>query len=148
MNRAYPLRYIATLIWIGFILGISFMEAPLKFQAPSVTLSIGLEIGKLVFGTLNKIEWVLLGMAIISFLVAGSDRRDKVLVALLLFVLMVQTFYLLPVLDARADLIISGQVPDPSNLHLLYIILEIVKVILLGITTFAFIYPRSDDSFL
>ena len=47
-----------TFLWIGFVCAISFMEAWLKFQAPEVTLSIGLGIGRLVFQTLNKIEWV------------------------------------------------------------------------------------------
>ncbi len=32
------------------------MEAPHKFQAPGITLVLGLGIGKLVFFTLNKVE--------------------------------------------------------------------------------------------
>ena len=49
------------LIWFGLTLGLSFIETPLKFQAPGVTLTIGLEIGRLVFGVLNKIE---IGLAV------------------------------------------------------------------------------------
>jgi len=40
--------------WLGMILGISFLEAPLKFQAPNMTLVLGLGVGKLVFSALNK----------------------------------------------------------------------------------------------
>ncbi|MEO8647987.1 MAG: hypothetical protein ABI539_02355 [Acidobacteriota bacterium] len=46
-------------VWSGMLAAISFMEAPLKFQAPGVTLPIGLGIGRLVFFALNKAEIVL-----------------------------------------------------------------------------------------
>ncbi|MCA1625352.1 MAG: hypothetical protein LC778_16450 [Acidobacteria bacterium] len=34
-------------IWFGLIGGISFMEAPLKFQAPNITIPLGLGMGVL-----------------------------------------------------------------------------------------------------
>lgn len=37
------------LLWLGMIVGISFVATPLKFQAPGVTLGIGLEISRLWF---------------------------------------------------------------------------------------------------
>ena len=46
------------LIWLGMVLGISFLEAAVKFLAPSVTLEIGLDIGRYVFGAFNKVECV------------------------------------------------------------------------------------------
>ena len=140
MNKWYPLRYIAALIWIGFLLAISFMEAPLKFQAPSVTLAIGLEIGQLVFQTLNKVEWVLLLMIILSLILSESNRRSKVLVSIVALILLIQTFYLLPELDRRAEMIIAGTEPPASNLHLLYVLLEIFKLVLLFFTSVHFIY--------
>ena len=45
------------LVWTGMIAGISFLETPLKFRAPGVTLPLGLGIGQLVFRALNKTEW-------------------------------------------------------------------------------------------
>ena len=36
-------------IWTGMVLGISFLEAPLKFQAPNITTILGLGIGKIVY---------------------------------------------------------------------------------------------------
>lgn len=46
----YPVAIAAVFIWIGFVGVISFMEAWLKFRAPGITLSLGLGIGRLVFG--------------------------------------------------------------------------------------------------
>ena len=60
MSKNYVILLIMSIfIWIGLLGGISFLEAWLKFRAPEVTLSIGLGIGKLVFGALNKIELLL-----------------------------------------------------------------------------------------
>ena len=44
------------LIWLGMVLGISFLEAPVKFRAPTLTRSVGLDVGRHVFGFFNKVE--------------------------------------------------------------------------------------------
>jgi hypothetical protein len=68
------------LFWLGMIVGISFVATPLKFQVPSVTLGIGLDIGRLVFGVFNKIE---IAFAILmAFLILLSEKKDKSLVVL------------------------------------------------------------------
>jgi hypothetical protein len=35
------------------------MEAPVKFKAPSLTLSVGVDVGRTVFWALNRVEIVL-----------------------------------------------------------------------------------------
>jgi len=126
----YPLALAATFIWVGFVGGISFMEAWLKFQAPGVSLSIGLGIGKLVFAALNKVEWVLGILIGIDFWKKGFSLdfiRGLYLLPLLL--LIIQSVWVLPQLDLRADLIIEGVNPGPSNLHFYYVGMEVVKAI-------------------
>ena len=57
------------ILWLGFVLSISFMEAWLKFQAEGVTQLIGLNIGKLIFFALNKVElffMIILSVTILS----------------------------------------------------------------------------------
>ena len=46
-------------VWLGMVLAISFLEAPLRFRAAGVTLALGLGIGRLVFAALNRVEAVL-----------------------------------------------------------------------------------------
>ncbi len=119
-----------TLLWIGFLCAISFMEAWLKFRAEGVTLPIGLSIGKLIFGVLNKVELFL------ALLIFGILFRSKSLThqsflwfyaafALLLF----QTFYLLPELDARAAMIIAGETVQKSYTHFVYVAFDFLKTI-------------------
>ncbi|MCB9034619.1 MAG: hypothetical protein H6553_12335 [Chitinophagales bacterium] len=120
------------LIWLGMVLGISFVEAPLKFQAPNITLALGLGIGRLVFNALNKIEWLCLILTSVGFLSAIKYKNILLIfIIILLIILLFQTFYLLPKLDTRAIAIIDGASVAKSSLHLIYVIIEIFKVLLL-----------------
>lgn len=52
--------------WLGMVLAISFLEAPLKFRAPDVTLRIGLGISRIVFRALNVVEAALASVLVIA----------------------------------------------------------------------------------
>ncbi|PBQ33207.1 hypothetical protein CNR22_15970 [Sphingobacteriaceae bacterium] len=127
-------------LWIGFVCAISFMEAWLKFRAPGVNLSIGLGIGRLVFSALNKVEWVF-AIALVSTLLCskGSVSAPFNLFLLLAVILLVmQTFLLLPYLDARAQLHMDGKSVPASNAHLYYVAFEVTKTISLFIYSIKF----------
>lgn len=119
-------------VWFGLLGGISFMEAPLKFQAPGITLPLGLGIGRLVFFTLNKIEIALAILLLFTFVkIRPKGKSPLVLFAVIAFLLFLETFWLLPVLDARAVAVINGTAEPFSNLHVVYIIFDAIKFILL-----------------
>ena len=118
---------IITFIWIGFIGAISFMESWLKFQAPNITTKLGLGIGKLVFGALNILE-VAFTLIITSIILLSKKQQISYVFLIVVFVVALQTFWMLPTLNERAELIIKGiQVPK-SKLHFLYVLAEVIKV--------------------
>lgn len=123
-------------IWIGLISGISFLEAWLKFRAPGVTMQVGLGIGRLVFNALNKVEWVfallILGVFIWNWQIYQDWSNIYFLLALL--ILIVQTIWLLPLLDKRAKEIIEGKQFAPSHMHIYFVFGEAIKVATLCIT--------------
>lgn len=130
-----PVALIITFVWIGFVCAISFMESWLKFRAPNVTLSVGLGIGRIVFKALNRVEILLSVIIFISLLLSGQQlltMRNLAFFIPLLLVLM-QAFWLLPALDARAELRMQHAVLPPSNLHFYYIGTEVLKVVCLFI---------------
>lgn len=120
-------------IWIGFIGAISFMEAWLKFQAEGVTQKIGLSIGSLVFNALNKVEIVISVTILLVQLSIRNIFATKYLKKLLLpfSILVFQSIYLLPALDERAQLIIKNIDIKNSYDHIIYVFLEIIKMITL-----------------
>lgn len=125
-----PLILMCTFLWLGFVCAISFMEAWLKFRAPGITVPLGLGIGRLVFGALNKVEWVL---AIAIFICLIMNKMMAVNATTLFFlipllILVIQTTWLLPVLDVRAEQYITGKTMAAGNYHIYFIIAELLKV--------------------
>lgn len=132
MNGYLRLMILFAILWTGYVLAISFMEAPLKFTAPNITLALGVGIGKIVFHTLNKIEWVfVLAITVIYFLKAEIYPKYTFFIVLLLLILLIQTFGLYPILDKRAEIVINGGEPEPSYIHIVYIVTDAIKVLVL-----------------
>jgi len=122
---------ILVFIWFGYVAGISFLEAPLKFQAPGITLPLGLGIGRIVFSTLNKVELIFALATSLLVIFRCKEFIINFLTGLTCLTLCTQTIWLLPFLDARAETIINGNPSPPSGLHFVYIAFEAVKLILL-----------------
>jgi len=134
------MRVFIGLVWLGMILGVSFVATPLKFQLPGLTLEMALDIGRLVFGVFNKIEIVF--AVLMALLVVLSKQRDKSIVALgvVWLALVLQTLWLLPVLLDRIEVIVQGKKPAPSALHSIYVMLEVVKALALAVYGIVNIY--------
>ncbi|MCO6499892.1 MAG: hypothetical protein J5I47_05870 [Vicingus serpentipes] len=136
-KQQFNISLIFSFIWLGFICAISFMEAWLKFEADGVTLPIGLSIGKVVFTWLNRVEWMFALIIFFNFFISNHNLNySKALFIIVLVSLTLQSVWIFPLLEKRADLIISGQEVQRSFYHLFYIIIEFIKAIsllLLGI---------------
>lgn len=134
-QQKYPLVAASVFLWIGFVLAISFMEAPLKFRAPGITLALGLGIGHIVFAALNSIEWIF-ALAILSPFLFRQVRQvstDQLVFLGVLLILTVQTVWLLPELDTRAEQIIQHRVVHCSYHHICYVAADVLKVACLTI---------------
>ena len=122
-----------TFLWLGMIGAISFLEAPLKFRAPNVTLQIGLGIGRLVFRALNAVE-VVFAVAIMAVIVAGHPpMRVVAALAIALTALAVQLLAVRPRLNRRTDKVLAGLEAPHSHAHYAYVGLEVAKVIALAV---------------
>lgn len=119
--------------WLGMVVAISFIEAPLKFRAPGVTLPIGLGIGRLVFRALNLCELALAGTIIATFAVRLPVIGAAVSSGVAVVTLIVQLAAVRPLLNRRTRAVLAGTDAPGSRAHLVYIGLEVVKVIALVI---------------
>ena len=139
MMLSKTLKIAVPFVWLGMVLAISFMEAPLKFQAPGITIPLGLGIGRIVFFTLNKMEIVCALMLLFAFIRTRPNPRIMLVTfGVALLILFLETVWLLPVLDARAELVIAGTASPFSNSHIVYIVFDAIKLIslaVLGIAT-------------
>lgn len=129
MNVGASVDIAAAFLWLGLVGGISFVEAPLKFCAPNVTLQIGLSIGRVVFRALNALELVL-ALAITATFVAQRPPAG-VIAAFVVAVaaLVAQLFGVRPLLNRRSDEVLGGLNPARrSRAHYVYVGFELIKV--------------------
>jgi hypothetical protein len=115
-----------TFVWLGMVLGISFLEAPLKFRAPDVTLRIGLGIGRLVFRALNATE-AAFALIVLVALVVHPVGWAVVAAAVAIAVLATQLMLVRPRLTARSNAVLADRTPPRSHAHHAYVALETVK---------------------
>jgi hypothetical protein len=130
MSTAATVTIAAPFLWAGAVLAISFIEAPLKFRAPGITIPLGLGIGRLVFGALSVLEVVLAVATIVAASIADVGATTMRLAWAVAALLGLQLLLRVP-LDRRTRRVIAGDVAPGSPLHLVYIGLEVVKLALL-----------------
>lgn len=133
MTAALGVQIAAVFTWLGMVLAISFLEAPLKFRAPGITIPLGVGIGRLVFRALNIAEAVLWLAVLAGVLVSATDASPAqlALVVAVGVALGLGALVLRPLMDRKVRTEGSADHAPRTGLHLGYIALEVVKVGLL-----------------
>lgn len=131
MDAAVAVAVAALFVWLGMVLAISFLEAPLKFRAPGVTLQIGLGVGRLVFRALNACEVALAVAVVVCFVIEPPNTGIVVTAGAAIVTLLAQSVAVRPRLSRRSDVVLAGGKGPRSHAHWAYVGLEIVKVIAL-----------------
>jgi hypothetical protein len=131
MSTATAVAVGPTFVWLGMVLAISFLEAPLKFRAPGVTVQIGLGIGRVVFRALNTCELVLAALIVTSVLVGDPGRTATVGLLIAAGCLLAQLLLVRPRLAHRTRSVLAGGEVPRSRAHQAYVGLEMIKVVAL-----------------
>lgn len=133
-------------LWLGLLIGVSFVATPVKFQAASLTLPVALDVGRETFHLLNMLEWIVVVVLVAALWISGVASWRLFAGVLLLVIVALQTFWLLPTLDARVEQIIGGVMPPPTYHHIVYSILEVTKAIaLVALSISALVSLRSGN---
>lgn len=145
------------MLWSGFVLAISFMEAWVKFRAPFLPRHYGLDVGRTIFPVLNAIEVALCGtLCALKLFMKNTLAWSSLGVATT--ILISQVLYLTPKLVLMGKHVIYDAFPEaqptwnerqkqlfeslakevhskprpPSKLHLVYVVGELFKIIALA----------------
>ena len=146
------------LLWMGFVLAISFTEAWVKFQAPFLPKHYGLDVGRTVFPVLNAVE---VAFCVTLWLLHTTTTRFSSIKAPLsaaTIILLSQVVFFTPQLVLLGKHVIRDAFPTPdpkwtsyqeevyhdissevkrkarpsSKMHIVYVLQEFAKIILLG----------------
>ncbi|CCH77280.1 conserved membrane hypothetical protein [Nostocoides japonicum T1-X7] len=131
MSTAQSIAVAITFVWLGMVLAISFIEAPVKFRAPDVTLRIGLGIGRLVFRVLNVVELVLAVVLAVCLVMGTFAAAAEAFLLVACVLLLAQLLAVRPRLNRRTRAVLEGLDAPGSHAHRAYIGLECAKVVVL-----------------
>lgn len=137
MNHWLGLAVAAVFVWLGMVLAISFLEAPLKFRAPGITIPLGLGIGRLVFRALNMCEVVLAAVALVGVVLGHAPTGALVALGVAVVALGAQVLGVRPALARRSDAVLAdARVAESgrSRAHLVYVGCEGAKVVALVVS--------------
>ena len=115
-------------LWVGIVLGVSMIATPVRFTATTITREIALDVGRVVFAALNKVELLLLITLLIVVRLSGLAAKWWALCAVLALIVMAQNVWLTPELATRTDIVLAGGEPPPSYAHAIYSSLELTKI--------------------
>ncbi len=124
----------ATLVWLGMVAAISFLEAPLKFRAPGLELRVGLTIGRIVFRALNLAEIIWAVVIAVCLIIDPQSVTITTVASITGALLVIQLVAVRPRLNRRSELVLaspSGTGVPRSRAHHAYIALETLKVVAL-----------------
>ena len=103
----------------------------MKFRTPTLTRVVAFDVGRTVFAASQWVQAGLAAVAVATAFIGRVPRWAALCLALGAGALVVQMGWLFPVLDARAQTVISGGVPSGPNPHGTYGVLEVLKVLAL-----------------
>jgi hypothetical protein len=129
VTAAWSVAVAAVFVWLGMVLAISFLEAPLKFRAPGVTLQLGLGIGRLVFRALNICEAALAAVILVALFLDTPPAMAGGAILVSVAALVIQVLAVRRALTRRTDAVLAGADGPRSNAHYGYVVLEAVKVV-------------------
>lgn len=118
-------------LWIGVLIGVSFIATPVKFKAQSLTLPVALDVGQTTFAAFSRIERFFAILLIAIYVAMAATIGPLVLVGFITGLVIFQSAWLLPALNRRASFVMAGRAPPPSRIHLTYGAMEGLKLVAL-----------------
>lgn len=131
LTSVFRYAFVITLFWLGFVVAISFVETPIRFQIDTLEQADVLSIGHRLFHVLNYAEIVFAILVGCSLVVVRHKSLCNGVGVAVLLILVFQTGLLFGVLDQRTLAKIAGQQLPDSPWHQFYVGLELAKVMFL-----------------
>lgn len=123
--------------YLGYLIGVAFLATRAKFAAPSLSFVQLLDVGRYTFRWLTISEYIIIPLIwLLSVHSRTSKARMLSLLAVIVFTI-IEKAWVQPILDARVQVYLDGGTPQPSAMHVVFVVLEAGKVLCLLIAALA-----------
>lgn len=134
MNRLDPVHAVqlaALFVWLGMVLAVSFVSAPLNLRGSGLSLAVGPRVGRIVVGTLAAAE-ALLALAFATCVIGtGLTLPASILLGVLVVLLLAQLLGPSRTLGRHPADGPPAAAADRRSARRAYLAIEIVKLALL-----------------
>jgi len=114
-------------ISLGFIVGLGYIAAWVKFSAKNPDMLDLLDVGRVQFSALHTAEWILVPLT--CGLVATGGKRDRILAILTLGFFFVKALGIQPVLHQHMIARLRGELMSGLSPHLPYVVVSSLMVL-------------------
>lgn len=119
------------LLWAGMLLGVAFIAVPAQFGAEGLSRPLGIDLTRHVFAAFGRVELGLVALSLVLALLLRPGRLLWALLGVIWLIVALQSLWLLPALDVRADQLLRGETPPAGPWHGLYVGSEVTKLAVL-----------------
>lgn len=78
-------------LWLGMLIGVSFIGTPAKFGAATLSLPVALDVGRTTFALFNWIEWGMLALLVVVVVFSGPLAFASLATVVVALILTLQT---------------------------------------------------------
>lgn len=139
------LEFFATalpLLWVGLVIGISFIATPAKFRAGPMDGALSLAISVVTFAWAHAVEAGFAATLALVFLVARVGAARWALLAVAVVALALEMAWVLPGFQGSSGMIPGLPLLVSRQLHMVFAVLEGLKM--LALIALAFVAFRGD----
>jgi hypothetical protein len=131
------------LLWIGLVLGVSFLATPAKFRAENLDGALALSISMITFAWLHAAETALAIAVVLTLFILKAGWTRWALLAVAALALVLEVDWVLPAFEGRTGYF-SLPLITSRQLHIAFAALEGLKI--LSLATLAFLAFRGSDT--
>lgn len=142
-NPGIPTVITCNIFWIGLIAGMSLLETWINLRTDVSEKMVWLQFGQPKFIFLNKIEWLLVMISLVTLRIYHSLLKVKNIWLLsAISILLIQSIWLLPEMRERWLDHIHGYDLPASGVSKYFLMAEVLKIISLAVFSYSLFKPQ------
>lgn len=131
MNATETLICAISLIWLGALIGVSFIATPAKFLIAELELTTAIKVGRVTFKVFHYFEYAMLAAMVLALFIKPTTT-SFVYWLVIVGIVLLQQLWILPELAKDSNALFARVNNAAGSAHKKYIVIELIKLITLA----------------